>query len=349
MIELLITFLVGLACGFLFYKLGVPGGMMVGSIVGVSALSILSGVASMPAEAKLAAQCMAGAFIACSVEQSDIKNLPKVLRPALVLLGAMLCLNLILGMLIWLCSPLDMITSFMCAVPGGMSDTPLIAADLGADAAKVAVLQFVRMSAGIGIFPSLIARLTKNEPAEPKGDADAAKRVNSGSAASFLQTIAVAAACGVLGKYLGVPAGALVFSMLGVIALKMLFGKAYLPLWAKRLAQVLSGSYIGCGITRADILELRFLLLPAVILLAGYFINSIITGRLLKRLFAMPLKTAMLTATPAGATDMALISADLGVDSKELIEMQIIRMIVVISVFPQIIFLIVKTFGGGAG
>lgn len=38
--------------------------------------------------------------------------------------------------------------------------------------------------------------------------------------------------------------------------------------------------------------------------------------------------------TPAGASDMALISADLGVTNKAVIELQIIRMMVVISVFP---------------
>lgn len=42
---------------------------------------------------------------------------------------------------------------------------------------------------------------------------------------------------------------------------------------------------------------------------------------------------------------MALISSDLGVDSKEVIELQIIRMVVVIVVFPQILFQICLLFG----
>ena len=46
---------------------------------------------------------------------------------------SLLLVNLVLGFLIWLCSPLDMLTAMLCAVPGGMSDTPIIAADLGAD------------------------------------------------------------------------------------------------------------------------------------------------------------------------------------------------------------------------
>ena len=41
---------------------------------------------------------------------------------------------------------------------------------------------------------------------------------------------------------------------------------------------------------------------------------------------------------------MALISSDLGVDSKEAIELQIIRMVVVIVVFSQILFQICLLF-----
>lgn len=345
---MLITGLTGLGGGLLFYKLKVPGGMMVGSIVAVAALSVLSGMAFMPGEAKLTAQCLAGAFLACSVDREDLKRLPHLLRPALVLLSAALCLNLLLGVLIWLCSPMDLLTSLMSAVPGGMSDTPIIAEDLGADAPKVAVMQFVRMSMGIGVFPSLIAVLTKKDltPCSPIDSASPDSLPGQKySAPDFLLTLAAAFLCGPFGKWIGIPAGALIFSMLGVIALKLLLGRAYLPLWAKRLAQALSGSYIGCGITRADLLELRDLLLPAVILLVGYFLNSILIGHLLHRLFAFPLKTAMLAATPAGASDMALISADLGVESKELIALQVIRMVVVVSVFPQIICLAANAFG----
>ena len=136
---------------------------MVGAIVSVMILSITSGAAYMPSLAKAAAQCLAGAFIACGIGRNDLKNISKLRGPLLVLLLSLLLVNLVLGFLIWLCSPLDMLTAMLCAVPGGMSDTPIIAADLGADAGKVAILQFVRMSAGIGIFPSLILLLSRDE------------------------------------------------------------------------------------------------------------------------------------------------------------------------------------------
>ena len=75
------------------------------------------------------------------------------------MLGGMLCLNLIMGFVIHKVTDLDWITSFMCAVPGGMSDTPIIAADMGGNGGKVAVMQFSRLLAGIGLFPSLKRQL----------------------------------------------------------------------------------------------------------------------------------------------------------------------------------------------
>jgi len=352
LIDFVITLLAALGCGLLFYRLKVPGGMMVGAIVGACALSVLTAHAYMPSEAKLTAQCLAGAFIACSVEKSDLGNIRKIWKPALFLLGVMLVLNMITGLLIYWCSPLDLVTSLTCAVPGGMSDIPIIAADMGADAPKVAVLQFVRMSAGIGIFPSLIALTTKNDQkdADPsaktgKQEVSLSKRKDSPNPLNLVLTLLVAFVCGMFGKWTGIPAGALVCSMAGVIALKLLSGKTFLPVWIKRLAQMLSGAYIGSGIVREDLLELRYIVLPAVLLLICYFANAVLCGNVMHRLFGLGRREAMLAATPAGATDMVLISSDLGVSSSTLIELQIIRLIVVVSLFPQIIRLIVAVFG----
>ena len=49
----------------------------------------------------------------------------------------------------------------------------------------------------------------------------------------------------------------------------------------------------------------------------------------------------MLIATPAGASDMALIASDLGVDNPDVSFIQIMRMITVVTVFPHIINLVV--------
>ena len=130
--------------------------------------------------------------------------------------------------------------------------------------------------------------------------------------------------------------------MIAVMVFKLLSGHGYLPMWAKRLAQVLSGAYVGSGITRSDLFELRYLVLPALTILVFYTANCLFTGYFMRRHFGFSRKVSMLIATPAGASDMALISSDIGVNSTDLIVIQVARMILVISLFPQIIQIVVN-------
>lgn len=352
MVKLSITLAVGLLFGYAFYKMKVPGGMMVGAIIGVAALNIFFDLAYMPLYAKYVAQITAGAFIGCSVDKSDMQHLKHLVQPALLLLGSMLILNITLGFIIYFSSPLDLLTSLMSSVPGGMNDIPIISADMGADAPKVAALQFIRMLAGIGLFPTLISvvprrnsqkdRISRAEKPTPSEESCSSSKY---STPAFIQTIFVAAFSGILGKILNIPAGILIFSMIGVLCFQLLDHKTYMPLWAKRLAQMLSGAYIGGSMSYSDIVELKYLVVPALTLLLGYFITCLLLGRALSKHFDMSIKEAMLVATPAGATDMALISSDLGVESADLIVLQVIRLLVVVSVFPQIISLVVKLAG----
>ncbi|MEG0853249.1 MAG: AbrB family transcriptional regulator [Angelakisella sp.] len=345
--QLILTLSVACFAGYILFRLKLPGGMMVGAIVGVAMLSIFTGNAYMPSSAKVAAQIAAGAFIGCSVEKSDIVRLRHILRPALILLGGMLGLNIIAGFIIYAVSPLDLLTAMMCAVPGGMSDIPLIAADMGADAAKVTVLQFVRMVMGIGFFPTLIGAFDRRFGSGQRYEAVAPVRVESTSQSKnvdFAFTLAAATLGGLFGKAIGMPAGILVFSMVVVICLKLACNRVYLPMWVKRAAQLLSGAYVGSGFTKGDLLELRYLVVPAIVVIIAYSINCILTGQLLHRACGMELKESMLAATPAGASDMALISSDLGVQSSDLVVLHVIRLVVVVAVFPQVIHIIVNCF-----
>lgn len=344
-LHLLLTLLAAFCGGWVLLKIKVPGGMLVGAIIGAAVLNIAAGSAVMTVSAKVFAQIAAGAFIGCSVQREDVRQFRRLLKPAVINLSCMLALNLLVGFLIWtVSSRLDFVTAMFSAVPGGISDIPIIAEDMGANAPQVAVMQFVRLLVGIGIFPGLIQWVTRKESAEtektiPEQDVfpQTKKKENL---VPVVRTLLVASAAGIVGKMLGIPAGTLVFAMLGVIALKLKGIQTYLPMWMKRLAQLLSGAYIGCRLSYPDVLEMRHLVLPMVLLLVGYTANCFLVGGLLHRFCGMSRREGMLVATPAGATDMALISADLGVESPDLVVLQIIRLIVVVSVFPAILHLL---------
>lgn len=255
---------------------------------------------------------------------------------------------MVMGFIIWVVSPMDLLTSMLCALPGGISDTPLIAMDMGADAAKVALMQFVRMVFGIGVLPSLIVwfdTLMEKDPEKRKTTEKAAvqkRKAAEGSALRLIMTLAISAVGGIAGKLAGIPAGTLVVSLLVVLIFKLTINKAYLPTWCRRVAQVLSGCVIGCRMKYEDVLELRYLFVPALLLLAGYVLNCIVVGIILSRKFGFSRREGMLSVSPAGATEMALIAADLGVDSPDLVVLQIGRLVGVLTVFTQVISLIVN-------
>ncbi len=344
--NFLLTMIVGLMVGYIFLRFKIPGGMMVGSIIAISILNITTGRGYVPPMGKIFAQIIAGAFIAIGLERSDLKRLKNIFKPALTLVTGMLILNIISGFLIYLVSPLDLTTSLMSAVPGGMSDVPIISEEMGADSSKVAVMQFIRLLFGVGIFPSMI-REVSNLKFFKQDDMDNEVYKRSigveGGILDLILTTLVATIFGIIGKRTGIPSATMVFSMLSIIAFKLTTNRGAMPRWMRRLAQVLSGAYIGSRISMQEIIEIRVLLVPAVVLILGYLLACFIIGTLLNRRFSMPIDEAMLAATPAGASDMALISADIGIESADIIVLQIIRMVTVISVFPQIIrFIVLK-------
>jgi hypothetical protein len=344
MYKFLLTLAVGVCMGYIFYKLKIPGGMMVGSIVAVSILNITTGMAYMPTFGKTMAQIIAGAFIGVGIERSDLERLKLIFKPAITLLTGMLILNIVSGFLIYFTSPMDLITSLMCAIPGGISDIPIIADEMGADSSKVAAMQFIRLVFGIGIFPTMIEKLSKSKFFKDDEELEVYKRAatSSNSFKNFSVTILVATVFGALGKLCDIPSAALVFSMVSIIVLKLSTGKASMPRLMRRFAQALSGAYIGSSIEYSEIVEMRYLFIPAILLILGYLITCIFLGSLLHKKYRMPIDESMLASTPAGAADMALISADIGIESADLIVLQIIRMITVVSIFPQLIRLIVS-------
>jgi membrane AbrB-like protein len=186
-------------------------------------------------------------------------------------------------------------------------------------------------------------------PAPPAdaGDKGAAEKRGKGGKktwGAFACTLAAALGFGFIGRITRIPAGTFLFSIIAVLALKLIFNYAFLPPAAKRIAQLISGCYIGADITMNDVRGFRFLALPLVITLGGYIVNCFITGKILCKTCGFNRKEGMLITTPAGASDIALSSSDIGVENTDIIIMQIFRAVVAMTVFPQIINLALMFF-----
>lgn len=352
--QLLATLAVGVVCGLLFKRLKVPAGYLIGAFAGVAVLSMATGLAWLPSGTRTAVQIVAGAFVGCSLERSDLARMRGFVRPVLVMLASFLVLNLALGFAIWAVSPLDLVTSLMCAVPGGINDTPIVAADMGADAPAVTIMQLIRQVLGIGAFPLMIAAFDRLRAAQGHPDpgnrasASDSKRVKSKqrSAASTAAALGAAAIVGLLGKATGIPGLTFTASILAVLVLKLAFDFAYIPKGVKKACQLVAGCYLGTLLTAQGLAGLADLAIPALVLVAGYTANCFGMGWLESRLFGYGRKEGMLIASPAGASDMALIMDDLDVRNTDVVIMQVVRAAFVMAFFPQLVNLVCHFIGG---
>ena len=311
-----LTLLAGGLFGVIFVLLKIPNGLRIGAMLGSALLSVFFNAAYMPSFTRLLVQVIAGALIGCSMEKSDIKCLPLVIKPTFIMLLTFLVLNIAAGFLIYLSSPIDLLTALMCAIPGGVTDTPIIASAMGADTPKVALAQLARYILGVGIFPPMIfawdnmrvkMETNKNSGGNISRDdiahnnmepQESIKRIKSTvkSPIAFACTIAAALGAGILGSLSNIPAGTFLFSLIAVLVLRLCFDFAYLPPWIKKTALLISGCYIGSGISINDVRGFKFLALPIIIIIAGYIINCFITGKILS--FTLTEKKECLSPLP---------------------------------------------------
>ena len=339
----LCTLVMACAVGLVLSRLHMPGGMMVGAMVGACVLNLCTGEAYMPDIVKTLSQILAGALIGAGISRDEARGMRQVLKPALILLPSLLVINILCGLLLQKTGEMDLITALMATTPGGISNIPMIAADLGADPAKVVVLQFMRLLLGVGVFPLIIRKVDPGSAVTQQKPKVARKKAKVKLLPVAL-TLAVAAAMGIFGNFSPIPSGTMAFSTLGTIGFKMLYPSAHIPRCMGKLAQCLSGAFVGAGIGWMELRELSHMPGPVALMVLCFSLGALGISQVLWRTGCFCKKEAMLAATPAGASDMALICADMGIQNVNLVILQLLRMVTVITVFPSILLAIAHLF-----
>lgn len=340
LLRLFLTVAVGAAGARILYRLRVPAGAMVGSIIFVGLFQIFSGYGYFPRIVKAAVQAVAGGFIGQRIGRSDLRELQTIVKPSLQLFGGIFLLSTCTGLLIRHTSSLDIATAVLSSVPGGITDVALISADVGADPAQSTALQLVRYLIAILILPQvnirICSRLAPDKKApDPSYSPEGTRKLRDRKHMAL--TLLIVAASGALGKLSGFPAGALVFPMFAVAAYNIRTEQAYLPKPMKLAAQCFAGINIGVTITLQDILRFRELFLPAVMVAANCLLVNYALGLLLYRTNSLDLPTCLFSSTPAGLSDMALISLEQGGEPAKVAVLQLVRYLCVMAVMPAFI------------
>lgn len=347
MLLMVLTMGLALAVGYGFMKYKVPGGLLVGTMLVFASMQVISGEIWIAPGIKDVAQIIAGCFIGASLSMKDLRRLPRLWKAFAIIIFGLIILNITIGLIIASVSNLSLVTALFASIPGGMSTIPIISADYGADPIPVTVLQFIRMVMGIGVFPSLVVNLSKKFKSDIDGHiyTDELEFIDEDSkdkprALNALVGVGIAAVLSLIIMQFLPAFNLMVVALIIMAIINLSIGVKPLPIYYRRIAQVLSGWYVGSQFYAEQFYALGELLVPVLILIPLFLLGCLIIGFFVYRIQKLPLADSLLASIPAGASDVVLILGDLNIKNTDIVVLQVLRVIVVTSLFPEIVSLV---------
>ncbi len=161
LVTLTLYILGGAALGSLMLITGLPGGPLLGSILGAGLLSI-SGqleVADWPLGTKTVLGVGIGTVIGTGINRDTLGELKLLWKPALVITFTLLVTGVVVGLLMSKFLGVEKIVALLGAAPGGTIGMSLVGAEYGVGAA-VAALHAVRLITVLVLMPAIVNFLT---------------------------------------------------------------------------------------------------------------------------------------------------------------------------------------------
>jgi len=328
-INLILTIIIAILGGYLADKKKVPAAYMLGALFLVAIFNVLFNRAFFPTYFKFITQIATGTFIGSKFRSEDIKMLKKVIVPGMTMVVLMIAFSFLLSYLMSTFLGIDSLTSFFATAPGGIMDISLIAYDFKANTSQVALLQLIRLISVIAFVPFFTKKCydrnnKKNVSFEQeiKNEIKEEEKIENKNKKSLLFTIII----GIIG---------------GVIALVAYFNvkthRAYMPLTLRKIIQSFGGALIGAKVTLTDVIALKDLVLPIILIIIGFCLMNVFVGFFLYRTTKFSLSTALLSASPGGMSDISLMAEDLGANGPQVASIQFLRAIFIVGVYPIII------------
>ena len=341
-INLILTLIIAILGGYLASKKKVPAAYMLGALFLVAVFNIFFNRAFLPSYFKFITQIATGTFIGSRFRSEDIKMLKKVIIPGMTMVILMIAFSFLLSYLMSTFLGIDNLTSFFATAPGGIMDISLIAYDFKANTSQVALLQLIRLISVISFVPFFTKKcyernIKKDINLEEEKENEKEEKLKIKGEKSFLFTIIVGIIGGIIGYFSHLPAGTMSCSMALVAYFNVKTQKAYMPIPLRKIIQSFGGALIGAKVTLPDVIALKDLILPIILIIIGFCLMNVLVGFFLYKTTKFSLSTSLLSASPGGMSDISLMAEDLGANAPQVASMQFLRAIFIVGVYPIII------------
>src|SRR5699024_2724143 len=139
---------------------------------------------------------------------------------------------------------------------------------------------------------------------------------------------------GLLGYFLGFPAGTLSLSLLFSSLFKLRTNISAFPIQIRQFAQILAGSMVGASFTREVAASLKTYFIPTVIIIVVYLRLCYVYSEFSTVNGWLDFTSALFASCPAGEIYIALISCDYGVIMNSVSMIQISRLYHSVGILP---------------
>lgn len=155
---------------------------------------------------------------------------------------------------------------------------------------------------------------------------------------NLLFTIIIAVIGSALFYKMKIPAGALIGAIIFSAGFNIFTGFGEFPQAMKTLVQAVAGGFIGQRVSRQDLTELKSVVGAGILILVSMIAYTFIVGALLAATSKLDLATALVATMPAGLSDIAIISSDLGADATQTTTLALVRTLFSIMILTQMAF-----------
>ncbi len=154
--KVFVTIVIALAAAYIGNIAKIPAGPLVFSMFTIMFLNNATKIIYVNNEVKIIGQLFAGSLVGATMNKETFVSMPQLILPIIILLLSYWLVNIIYGFIAHKKKYLDMKSALFASCPAGASDMALIASDLGADLAKIGLIQVVRLVYAIAVMPQLV-------------------------------------------------------------------------------------------------------------------------------------------------------------------------------------------------
>ena len=336
-----VTLAIGAFGGLLFTFLHIPGGAMSGSVIAVALTTVYARPTPLGGPLRVLALSTMGMAIGTVVGPDTFANMAAY-PGSMALMALCVVLMTLASTAVWtLLMGWPPAMALLSSVPGSMSYILSVSMSLGADAAKVAVVQMSRVIFLVTVLPFIVVW-------ESGGQHAALAQTAVDPLSVIAPTLAIGIVTGAILTRVGMGGGMLFGALAASGVIHYLgYGEGRAPGWVLVGGQILLGSWVGTRFVGFDWRLFGKICIGTTASVGAAMGVSVLFAMTVSTFFDVSFGTTLMAYAPGGQDAMMILALSLGVDPIFVSAHHLARYFLINLTLPFIIARMQRASGAG--